>query len=86
MWRRSSPRDVGEGRMLWVHPPEDILLQKLHWFQKGGEIPDRQWRDILAIVRTQGAPLDREYVARSAPLLGVGGLLARALQEAAPTD
>ena len=83
---RRQEVDVGAGRMLWVHPPEDILLQKLHWFQKGGEISDRQWRDILAIIRTQGTRLDREYVTRFAPLLGVGGLLARALQEAVPAD
>jgi len=31
--------DVG-GRTLHVHPPEDILLQKLRWYRKGGEVSD----------------------------------------------
>lgn len=34
--------DLGSGRILYVHPPEDILLQKLHWYRKGGEVSDRQ--------------------------------------------
>ena len=78
---RRVPVDVGAGRMLHVHPPEDILLQKLHWYRKGGEASDRQWRDILAIVRVQGARLDRDYLSRNAGALSVSDLLARALQE-----
>lgn len=74
--------DLGGGRTLFVHPPEDILLQKLRRYQRGGEVSDRQWRDILGIVRTQGAKLDAAYVQRYAPVLGVELLLARAVAEA----
>jgi hypothetical protein len=73
--------DVGGGRILHVHPPEDILLQKLRWYRQGGEVSDRQWRDIVGIVRTQGPRLERDYLARYAPVLDVGDLLARALLE-----
>jgi hypothetical protein len=71
--------DVGGGIQLYVHPPEDILLQKLLWFRKGGEVSDRQWRDIAGIVRVQGERLDREYLQQNAPQIGVTDLLARAL-------
>jgi hypothetical protein len=78
---RRQAVEISGGRVLHVHPPEDILLQKLRWFRRGGETSDRQWRDILGIVRVQSARLDREYLRRYAPALGVSDLLARALRE-----
>src|SRR5207244_970961 len=44
--RRRQRVDLGGGRTIYVHPPEDILLQKLRWYRQGGEVSDRQWRDI----------------------------------------
>ena len=72
---------LADGRDIHVHPPEDILLQKLRWFRLGGEASDRQWRDVLGIVRVQGEHLDRDYLHSSAPVLGVGDLLLRALKD-----
>jgi hypothetical protein len=66
---------------LGVHPPEDILLQKLRWFRLGGESSDRQWRDVLGIVRVQGMRLDVAYLRQNAPALDVADLLDRALRE-----
>lgn len=67
------------GGVLPIHPPEDILLQKLRWFRAGGEVSDRQWRDVEAIVRVQGPHLDTEYLRANAPALGVEDLLTRLL-------
>lgn len=78
---RRQTVDVGNGRTLPVHPPEDILLQKLRWYQKGGATSDRQWRDIQGIIRVQGSRLDRPYLREHAPALGVGDLLTKALAE-----
>ena len=72
---------LGPGRTIYVHPPEDILLQKLRWYQAGGESSDRQWRDVLAIIRVQGARLHRDYLSLNAPALGVTHLLNRALDQ-----
>lgn len=84
--QRRQAVTLDAGRTLYVHPPEDILLQKLHWYRKGGESSDRQWRDVLGIIRVQGDRLDRDYLARSAPLLHVDDLLSRALREGVPAD
>jgi hypothetical protein len=74
LWIRLS-----DGVELPIHPPEDILLQKLRWFQLGGGASDRQWRDVVGIVRVQGQRLDVAYLQRQAKVLGVTDLLARAL-------
>jgi hypothetical protein len=81
--RRRQAVAVGDGRTLYLHPPEDILLQKLRWYRKGGEVSDRQWRDILGIIRVQGDRLDRTYLTENAPIIDVAALLERALHEAA---
>ena len=70
----------GPDRFLYVYTPEDILLQKLRWYRLGGDVSDRQWRDILGIVLVQGHRLDEEYLRGGADLLDVTDLLDRALQ------
>ena len=78
---RRQRLEIRPGQVIYIHPPEDVLLQKLRWYRMGGEVSDRQWRDIVGIIRTQGARLDRQYLAANAPVLGVELELARALRE-----
>ena len=74
--------EVRPGQVIYIHPPEDILLQKLRWYRKGGGVSDRHWRDIIAIIRTQRHRLDRDYLHANAPVLEVAQELDRALLEA----
>lgn len=76
--RRVRIRSAPEA-FVYVHSAEDILLQKLHWYRLGGEVSDRQWRDVLSIVRVQGDRLDQSYLQQTAAVLGLSELLARAL-------
>ena len=72
----------------YVTSAEDIVLAKLEWYRIGGEVSDRQWRDVLGVVKVQGERLDLDYLQQMSAQLSVGDLLARALQEAggkAPT-
>jgi hypothetical protein len=80
--RRRITVAVGiEGVHLRIHTPEDILLQKLRWYRLGAEVSDRQWRDVLGIVRVQGPHLDQDYLSDGADRMGVVDLLERALRE-----
>lgn len=50
---------------------EDVLLHKLRWFLDGGSQSDRQWGDVLGIVRARGEDLDRAHMERWAVHLGI---------------
>lgn len=65
-------------RSLYVHSPEDILLQKLHWYRLGGGTSERQWRDVVSIVLVQGSRLDRQYLSTVGEQIGVNDLLQQA--------
>lgn len=60
---------------------EDTILSKLEWYRMGGETSERQWRDVLGILKTQAGELDIEYLKKWAVNLGVNDLLERALKE-----
>ncbi len=61
---------------------EDVILSKLQWYEMGQRISERQWLDILGVIKVQGDSLDREYLARWSEALGVSDLLRRACSEA----
>ena len=60
---------------------EDTILSKLEWYRMGGETSERQWRDVLGILKTRAGELDIEYLKKWAVNLGVNDLLERALKE-----
>jgi len=68
--------------MVWCSAPEDVILHKLRWFQSGGGVSDRQWHDVIGVLRVQGPALDHAYLRRWAADLGLAELLAKALAEA----
>ena len=69
-------------RRAYITSAEDIVLAKLEWYRMGGEISDRQWRDVLGVLKVQGDRLDLDYLHRMAASLDLTELLARAREEA----
>ena len=60
----------------------DIILEKLDWYRKGGRVSDRQWQDILGVIKVQGPRLDLPYLNLRAEERGLHQLLLRALDQA----
>jgi hypothetical protein len=81
--RRVQQEVLLEGtRPLNVASPEGTILNKLEWYRMGGEVSDRQWNDILGVLKVQGTHLDMTYLQRWAANLKVTDLLERALFDA----
>lgn len=72
---------VGEAR-LPVYSPEDIILRKLMWFEQGQRVSDRQWRDMIGVLKVNKGKLDRLYLDEQARDLGLTELLAKLLEAA----
>ena len=78
-----SKLNISENTRLFnLESPEDVILNKLEWYRMGGEVSDRQWNDILGVLKVQGTNLDMSYLRRWAPSLGVADLLERVLVDA----
>jgi hypothetical protein len=81
---RARPQPISEASnapLLPVASPEDTVLAKLEWFRLGGETSERQWWDVIGVLKV--APnADVEYLRRWAQSLGVADLLERAIAQA----
>ena len=84
MSRRQS-RFVPEGatESTAVLSVEDAILTKLEWYRLGGEVSDRQWRDVIEMLEAQWNRVDRDYLGKWAKEIHVDDLAALALQQAA---
>jgi hypothetical protein len=75
---RRRPIAFANGKTLVVKAPEDSVLRKLFWYRVGGEVSDRQWRDVVSVLRAAAGRIDLAYLAEWASKLGCSDLLSRA--------
>ncbi|SRR5216683_1347772 len=80
--QRSELKILEEISIFNMESPEDVILTKLEWYKMGGGVSERQWGDILGVLKVQKQNLDLEYLHHWAAEIGVANLLTRALQEA----
>lgn len=66
---------------VYLCSPEDVILSKLEWYRLGEETSERQWLDILGVIKVQGDSLDRIYLTDWARKLGVFNLLEKSFSE-----
>jgi hypothetical protein len=72
--------------LFYVATAEDTILAKLEWYRLGGETSERQWRDVLGVLKVQEWRLDLAYMREWAQELKVSDLLEKAIQEAYPPE
>jgi len=69
-------------RTFFVKSAEDVVLRKLSWYRAGREVSERQWSDVIGVLKVKADQLDADYLVRWAAELEVDDLLYRALAEA----
>jgi len=62
--------------------PEDIIINKLNWYQMGDKTSERQWLDIIGVIKIQGNLLDKKYLNKWAIKLKLIELLKKAFIDA----
>lgn len=81
---RRIQHPLPDGSMLWISSPEDIVLQKLVWGR--GRQSEKQWRDVLGVLKLQGDRLDFTYLWHWGIELGILDILDQAFREAGLGD
>jgi hypothetical protein len=67
--RRLEALDEAGLEQFWIAAPEDILLSKLLWRKQSRS--QKQWTDILGIMKVQADGLERDYLTDWAEKLGL---------------
>jgi len=80
--KRRDTIDVENNSLqIYLCSAEDIILNKLEWYKLGEKVSERQWLDVLGVIKVQGNLLDVEYLKHWAKELDISDLLERALEE-----
>ena len=66
---------------LFLASAEDIIINKLYWFQLGGGVSERQWNDALGVIKIQSKNLDYQYLEHAASERRITDLFEKALKE-----
>ncbi|OJJ15957.1 hypothetical protein BI308_23985 [Roseofilum reptotaenium AO1-A] len=77
---RRQAVSMEEGQILYYASPEDTILSKLQWQQQSQS--EKQWRDLLGILKVQGELLDLNYLQEWAIQLSLSEDLHLVLAEA----
>ncbi|MCT7953057.1 hypothetical protein NG798_24985 [Ancylothrix sp. C2] len=77
---RRQQYQIPTGATVFLASPEDLILNKLSWRKSNSS--EKQWRDVLGILKVQGDSLDKVYLHNQAESVGLVKDLNRAFVEA----
>jgi hypothetical protein len=78
--RRLEAIGLDESECFWLASPEDVILAKLLWGQQSQS--EKQWRDVLGVLKVQGDSLDFAYLTQWASQLDLTELLQQVIAAA----
>lgn len=64
-----------------IASPEDTILSKLEWYRLGNEVSERQWDDVVRVMKILGNKVDQDYLEHYAIELAVPDLLQKLFAE-----
>ncbi len=81
--QRCEPETMNDERQaaFLVETAEDLVLSKLRWFRMTNETLERQWNDVLGVLKINCFDIDTEYLEYWAKELRIEDLLKRAFDE-----
>ncbi len=79
--RRKTFVDENKNHSYYICSAEDTVLSKLEWYKLGGGISDRQWNDLIGVLKVQKHNLDKSYLLKWATELKVLDLLKQAFED-----
>ena len=60
--RSDTLEDSEDAARFYFASPEDVILNKLQWYEKGNRVSERQWLDVMGVIKVQGTNLDVAYL------------------------
>lgn len=79
--RRKEFLDEEQTFNFYLSSPEDTVLYKLEWYKIGGSVSDRQWKDLVGVLKVQKHHLDKDYLLKWATDLQIFDLLKKAFED-----
>jgi hypothetical protein len=67
--------------VFYFSSPEDTIINKLIWYKLGGEVSERQWLDVIGVIKVQRDLLDKDYLKDWSQRMQILGLLEKTFNE-----
>lgn len=80
--KRDTLEETEDASEFYFSSPEDIILNKLEWYEMGNRVSERQWLDVIGVIKVQSNNLDVDYLRKWGEQLGVMDLVKKAFLEA----
>ncbi|NEP80989.1 MAG: hypothetical protein F6K39_24205 [Okeania sp. SIO3B3] len=82
MSRRKQVQPFSTNNSIYIASAEDIILQKLRWYKLTKNQSEKQWRDILGVLKARRNELNYNYLKHWSNQLNVSPELEKAIDQA----